>query len=139
MKTYKIYKGLDSLYHNFNSLTEAQNWTLTNYDSSWSVELAKDNEQITPISIEDRLPFDIDFGHQVINEFLKDNRLHGQISIQESINLLNKFSDIEKLCRLGAIKDVQVLMENVVVDNIFTQVRKDKYLLMINNYLSSYN
>lgn len=139
MKTYKIHKGLDSLYHNFNSLTEAQNWTLTNYDSSWSVELAKDNEQITPISIEDRLPFDIDFGHQVINEFLKDNRLHGQISIQESINLLNKFSDIEKLCRLGAIKDVQVLMESIVVDNIFTQVRKDKYLLMINNYLNSYN
>lgn len=139
MKTYKIYKGLDSIFHNFNTIEEAQQWTLDNYDNTWSVILASENEQFRPLTIENRLPFDIDFGYQIINEFLVDNRLYGYISIQDSITLLNKFSDIEKLCRLGAIKDVQVLMENVVVDNIFTQVRKDKYLLMINNYLNSYN
>lgn len=139
MKTYKIFKGLDSIFNNFNSLEEAQQWTLDNYDNTWSVTLASDNEQFRPLTIENRLPFDIDFGYQIINEFLKDNRLHGYISIQDSIALLNKFSDIEKLCRLGAIKDVQVLMQGVVVDTIFTQERKDKYLLMINNYLNSYN
>jgi hypothetical protein len=139
MKTYKIYKGLDSIFHNFNTLEEAQQWVLDNYDNTWSVQLASENEQFQPLTVETRLPFDIDFGLQIINEFLKDNRLYGYISIQDSINLLNKFSDIEKLCRLGAIKDVEVLMQGIVVDNIFTQERKDKYLLMITNYLSSYN
>jgi hypothetical protein len=138
MKTYKIYKGLDSVFHNFNSLAEAEQFVIDNYDNTWSVVLASDSEQITPLTIEDRLPFDIDFGHQIINEFLLDNRLHGYISIQDSINLLNKFSDIEKLSRLGAIKDVEILMQNVIVDDIFTQARKDKYLAMITEYLNYY-
>jgi hypothetical protein len=138
MKTYKIYKGLDSVFHNFNSLAEAEQFVFDNYDNTWSVVLASDSEQIIPLTIEDRLPFDIDFGHQIINEFLLDNRLHGYISIQDSINLLNKFSDIEKLSRLGAIKDVKILMQNVIVDDIFTQARKDKYLAMITEYLNYY-
>ena len=131
MKTYKIYKDQNSIFNNFNTLEEAETWALENYDNTWAVELASENQQITPLTIERRLPLDIDFGYQIIGEFLKDNRLYGYIPIQDSINLLNKFSDIEKLCRLGAIKDVQTLMQAVIVDDIFTQERKDKYLSMI--------
>ena len=139
MKTYRIYKDRDSVFHNFNNMEEAQQWTLENYDETWSIELAPETQQIIPLTIEKRLPFDIDFGHQIINQFLLDNRLHGYISIQDSINLLNKFSDIEKLSRLGAIKDVKILMQNVIVDDIFTQARKDKYIQMISDYLGLYN
>lgn len=139
MKTYKISKNSETIYHNFNSLEEAQQWTSDNYDNTWIVSLATENEQLKPLTIEYRLPYDIEFGNQLINEFLKDNRLHGYISIEDSISLLGKFSDIEKLCRLGAIKDVEYLMQNIVVDNVFTQVRKDKYLQMISEYLNYYN
>ena len=138
MKTYKIYKDQNSIFNNFNTLEEAEAWALENYDNTWAVELASENQQITPLTIERRLPLDIDFGYQIIGEFLKDNRLYGYIPIQDSINLLNKFSDIEKLCRLGAIKDVQTLMQAVIVDDIFTQERKDKYLSMITEYLNYY-
>ena len=138
MPTYKIYKGLNSLYNNFDSLELAEQWTLENYDNTWTVVLASDNEQIVPLTIEDRLPFDIEFGHQLINEFLKDNRAYGYISIEDSINLLNKFNDIEKLSRLGAIKDVELLMQNVTTDQIFTEARKLKYLQMITDYLNNY-
>jgi hypothetical protein len=138
MKTYKIYKDQNSIFNNFNTLEEAETWALENYDNTWAVELASENQQITPLTIERRLPLDIDFGYQIIGEFLKDNRLYGYIPIQDSINLLNKFSDIEKLCRLGAIKDVQTLMQAVIVDDIFTQERKDKYLSMITEYLNYY-
>jgi hypothetical protein len=138
MKTYKIYKDQNSIFNNFNTLEEAETWALENYDNTWAVELASENQQITPLTIERRLPLDIDFGYQIIGEFLKDNRLYGYIPIQDSINLLNKFSDIEKLCRLGAIKDVQTLMQDVIVDDIFTQERKDKYLSMITEYLNYY-
>jgi len=139
MKTYRVYKNLDSIFHNFNSLEEAQQWVLENYDNTWSVVLASDNQQITPITPENRLPFDIDFGNELINLFLLDNRQYGYISVEDSIALLSKFSDIEKLCKLGAIRDVQLLMQNITVDLIFTQERKDKYMSMINEYLAYYN
>jgi hypothetical protein len=92
-------------------------------------------KNLTPLQ---KLPLDIEFGTQLINIFLEDNRTFGYISIEDSITLLNKFNDIEKLCRLGSIKDVQTLMQNVITDNIFTQERKDKYLQMITDYLNSY-
>jgi hypothetical protein len=139
MKTYRIYKDLDTIFHNFNSLEEAQQWVLDNYDDSWSVILASENEQIKPLTPQNRLTFDIEFGNELINLFLLDNRGYGYISPEDSIALLNKFSDIEKLCKLGAIRDVQLLMQNITVDLIFTQERKDKYVNMINEYLAYYN
>lgn len=141
MKTYKAFKDSISYFKNFNSLQEAELYFYENLDNTYSVIIAPDNEQISDFNPtpEQRLPIDIDFGNELINQFLLDNREIGNISLQDSINLLNKFNDIEKLSRLGAIKDVQLLMQNVVTDNIFTQIRKDKYLQMINNYLNSFN
>ena len=69
MKTYKIYKDQNSIFNNFNTLEEAETWALENYDNTWAVELASENQQITPLTIERRLPLDIDFGYQIIGEF----------------------------------------------------------------------
>lgn len=141
MKTYKAYKDLISYFKNFNSLEDAELYFYEKLDNTYTIILAPDNEQISDFNptSEQRLPIDIDFGNQLINQFLLDNREMGYISIQDSIILLNKFNDIEKLSRLGAIKDVKILMQNVIVDNIFTQERKDKYIQMISDYLNSYN
>jgi hypothetical protein len=137
MKTYKIYKDFWACFKNFNSLEDAQIYA-DNLGLGYIAELALPEDQIPVLTSLQKLPLDIDFGNQLINTFLEDNRNYGYISIQDSITLLNKFNDIEKLCRLGSIKDVQTLMQNVIVDNIFTQERKDKYLQMITNYLNSY-
>ena len=137
MQTYKIYKDFWACFKNFNSLEDAQIYA-DSLGSGYIAELASPEDQIPILTPTERLPLDIDFGNQLINTFLEDNRNYGYISIQDSITLLNKFNDIEKLCRLGSIKDVQTLMQNVIVDNIFTQERKDKYLQMITDYLNSY-
>lgn len=137
MITYKIYKGDWICFKNFKTIFDAEIYA-SELGQGYSVILADPQDQIPVLTPQQRLPLDIDFGSQLINQFLIDNREVGFISIQDSITLLNKFNDIEKLCRLGAIKDVLMLMQNVVTDNIFTQERKDKYLQMINDYLNSY-
>lgn len=138
MKTYKAQKDYISYFKNFGSLQDAENYFYLNLGNDYIISLADDNEQIPILTPIQRLQLDIDFGNQLINSFLEDNRNYGYISLQDSMILLEKFNNIEKLSRLGAIRDVKVLMENVVVDNIFTQERKDKYLGMIINYLNSY-
>lgn len=138
MQTYKIYKDSWACFKNFNTIEDAEIYA-NELGQGYTVIIADPQDQIPVLTLEQRLPLDIDFGNQLINQFLLDNREVGYISIEDSITLLNKFNDIEKLSRLGAIKDVLILMQNVVTDNIFTQVRKDKYLQMINDYLNSYN
>lgn len=137
MKTYKIYKNNWAYFKNFNSLEDAQIYA-DSLGSGYIAELASPEDQIPILTPTERLPLDIDFGNQLINTFLEDNRNYGYISLEESIVLLNKFNNIEKFCRLGAIKDAEYLMLNVSTDNIFTQERKNKYLQMITNYLNSY-
>jgi hypothetical protein len=137
MQTYKIYKDYWACFKNFNSIEDAQIYA-DSLGLGYIAELALPEDQIPILTPAQRLVFDIDFGTQLINTFLEDNRIFGYISIQDSIILLNKFNDIEKLCRLGAIRDVEVLMQNVIIDNIFTQERKDKYLQMIVDYLNSF-
>lgn len=78
----------------------------------------------------------LQFGQQLINTFLLDNwQSPISINAEQSVNLLNKFEVIIKLCNLGDIKNVKVLLENTQVDDIFTQERKDKYLEQIKNHL----
>jgi hypothetical protein len=138
MQTYKAQQNLVSYFKNFSSLVDAENYFYSALGNDCTVELASPQDQIPVVTPVERLQTDIEFGNQLINTFLEDNRNYGYISLDESIVLLNKFNNIEKLCRLGSIKDVQTLMQNVITDNIFTQERKDKYLQMITNYLNSY-
>jgi hypothetical protein len=137
METYKIYKDSWACYKNFNTQQDAELFA-SSLGSGYLVVLADPKDKIIPITLEQRLPADIDFGISLINEFLLDNRKIGYISNQDSISLLTKFKDIKEMCSLGAIRDVQVMMGNVVTDTVFTQDRKNKYLEMINSYLNNY-
>jgi hypothetical protein len=96
-----------------------------------------ENVIVIPIvkSIEDKLDMDLEFGLKIIKDFLLDNRKINNISEVDSISLSIKFDKIEKLARLGDIKTIKVLMLNLEVDEIFTQERKDKYLLAIQEHL----
>ena len=84
-----------------------------------------------------KLQVDIQFGNDLVEEFLIDNRLiTPPVTEQESVQLLTQFSDVERLAKLGDIKSVKILLEQIQTDNkIFTQSRKDKYLLQIDEHL----
>ena len=123
---------------NFNSLQDAQTFT-NNLGSTFSVKLAPNQEQIPKPTPQEKLQNDIQIGNQLIEMFLIDNRLITPIvTPAESIQLLTQFETTEKLARLGDIKSVKTLLENMVTDpRLFTDERKDKYLSMINNYINS--
>lgn len=137
MKTYKILKDNWATFQNFNSLEEAEIWALEKLGQGCTVIIS--DEQILPITAEQKLQLDLEFGKQLIKDFLTDNRLiTPAVSPTESLELLNKFQNIEKLASLGDIKSVSILLNGIAVDNrLFTQERKDKYLTMISNYLNT--
>jgi hypothetical protein len=136
MDTYKISKAAWATYQLFSDLQAAESWTLTNLGSGYTVELSTDI-QITPVSPEEKLLNDINFGATLIEMFLLDNRLiTPAVTPSESLQLLSEFDNIEKLASLGDIKSVQILLNAVQTDpRLFTQARKDKYLDLITGYL----
>jgi hypothetical protein len=138
MITYKISKGSWATYQLFNDILEAEQWTLTNLGTGYTVEVSPDI-QITPLTPEEKLSSDINFGAMLIDMFLLDNRLIvPHVTPTESLNLLSEFNNIEKLARLGDIKSVSILMNGVQTDNrIFTQERKDKYMTLIDAQLQN--
>lgn len=135
MNTYKISKDNWSNYQLFNSLIEAEEWTLINLGTGYIVEISPD-VQIEPKSPQEKLDDDINFGKILIQMFLLDNRLIvPAVTSVESLELLNKFQKVEILASLGDIKSVKAILYNISVDDrLFTQERKDKYLSLINGY-----
>ena len=49
-----------------------------------------------------------------------------------------KFSTTLSFAQVGAITSVDYHIKNMTTDDVFTQERKDKYLNLIQNYLSQY-
>lgn len=71
------------------------------------------------------------FGNRLINEFLTDNRDDPNVTTANSSPLLMAFSYVKVLADLGDIHGTYYLLQQIPVDAIFTQARKDKYIQMI--------
>lgn len=136
MTTYRIYKNDWSTYKNFNTSQDCETWMLTNLGDDYEYMIS--SEQIPEPTTEAKLENDKQFGQYLIDKFLIENRnFTPTINENESLYLLNKFSNIEKLARFGDIKSVNALMQNIDVDmRLFTQERKDEYLQIINSHLN---
>lgn len=90
------------------------------------------------LTTEERLTRDIEFGVVLIKKFLKENRdMARAFTMNDNLNLLNKFAPIETLSRLGDIETIYTLMQFVVVDEIFTQERKYNFIATISEYLAN--
>ena len=76
------------------------------------------------------------FGNKLVDTFLIDNR-ESPIAFnpQLSINVLQKFQGVKALAEVGDIKNVMLMLNYIEVDELFTQERKDKYILMCQNHL----
>jgi hypothetical protein len=135
MNTYKIEKEGISYLKKFNTLEEANQTTAEKLGSGWSVTLS--DEQILELSEEQKLENDINFGKNLVQQFLLDNRALGTIPVSDQLSQLAKFNDINTLLGVGAIKASYDLISSATTDQYFTQQRKDRYINQISDYLVS--
>jgi hypothetical protein len=140
MQTYKITDTDNvnwTLLRNFDNLQSAQLFA-KNLGNNYNADIS--DEQIPSITLEQKLQNDIKFGNELIKTFLLDNRyIEPVVTPNESLELLSKFNDIQKLASLGDIKSVQILLNSIQTDlRLFTIERKEKYTLIISNYLEQY-
>ena len=133
MTTFKIEKDLITYFKNFNTLQDAETYTLEVLGIGWDVTVSE--EQITPLTPQQQLESDIFFGKNMIQQFLIDNRELGSIPVSDQLTQLDKFKDINTLLGVGALKASYDLITITSTDQYFTQQRKDKYLNEISNYL----
>jgi hypothetical protein len=133
MTTFKIEKDLITYFKNFNTLQEAEIYTLEVLGIGWTVTVSE--EQIIPLTPQQQLESDIFFGKNMIQQFLIDNRELGTIPVSDQLIQLDKFKDINTLLGVGALKASYDLIAITSTDQYFTQQRKDKYLNEISNYL----
>lgn len=139
METYKITKGKWSCLKNFPNFNDAEAFAASlGQGYVVSVSDVKIIEDDTVSKIEDA----IKFGNSLIILFRVDNVQYEKdnnitITTTESFDLMNKFASIISLCSVGAIKEVQAVLPSITIDTIFTQVRKDKYQDLIDNYLQN--
>ena len=132
MNIYKITNNVRTFEYKASNLDEAQLYA-DNYGYGYTAYFYKEYIKDQKAQLQE----DITFGNDLINEFLLDNRnISPSVTTEESIQLSTALNDLEKLARVGDIKTVQLLVNNLTTDErLITQERKDKYIQMILNYL----
>jgi hypothetical protein len=133
MDYYKISKGNFSVTQKYNIEAEAQAVA----DDLGIGYIVTYLYPYVPPTLQERLQMDLDFGNHLVFTFVEDNRIQA-ITTTQSEALLVKFRDILAFAQTGAITSIATYLPNISVDDVFTQERKDKYITMINNYLSKF-
>lgn len=133
MNYYKISKDLWSCTKRFDTLEEAQAFA-DSLGEGYTVEFVA---PYVPPSKAEKLGLDMDFGSELVTEFVYDNRVM-EITTEQSEQLLVKFRDILAFAQTGAITSIQNYLPLIPIDEVFTQERKDKYIQMINDYLNQF-
>lgn len=132
MNSYKFTRT-SFFYMSFSSFEEAEAFSLL------LEPMIVEEEPIKPsLDIAQKLESDKAFCLYLTDRFSKQNREAG-ITEPEALALLAKFKDILSMAQVGAINSVYLLLQNVDIDAIYTQARKDKDLSDIENYLNSFN
>ena len=139
MKTYRILKEDGFFLKNFASPELAQAYA-DGLGEEYTAILASENEQIQETSNADKVNQDLDFGISLIKLFRTDNADYEKannvtITVAESVALMQKFQGLIGFCQVGAIAEAYAILPTIVIDSIFTQERKDKYLTTLQNYL----
>ena len=98
--------------------------------------VSEEEVEVTPLTHAEKYASDKDFGIKLMDLFLIDNR-ESPIAFNHAISgaLLQKMQAIKALAEVGDIKTVKYLLSITETDVIFTQERKDKYILMCANHL----
>lgn len=131
-------------FKSYNSLAEAQ-LAVSAYGPTFSVVEADAVDQIhekpTEQKIKERIQERKAFGQALEDLFLYDNAMYfatrgTPVTKAESKSLRTKTKDAWENAKVGSLEVCLEELQDIVVDTIFTQERKDKYITMINNYLN---
>ena len=133
MNYYKTTKGDWSVIQKYETEAEAIA-VAESFGSGYRVEFYAPYE---PLSIAARLDMDLREGERLTYVFVEDNRIEG-ITPEQSELLLVKFRDILGFAQTGAITSIATYLPLITTDAVFTQERKDKYIVMINDYLNQF-
>lgn len=136
MPTYKATKGALKAFRNFYNLAAAQA-----YFSGYTVTLANASEQIADPTPGEKAARHREFGALLFETFLNDNAEFAaargsNFTVEETEALDAKFGVFGRLCQYGSIPQIAILLPSIPTDAIFTQARKDKYILMVENHLA---
>lgn len=133
MNYYKIFKGNWETIQKFATIEDAQAYA-NSLGEGYSVEFYA---PYIPLTIQERLDKDLQFGQELVYVFVEDNRIM-DITPTQSEAVLQKFRDILAFAQTGAITSINTYLPAIPVDEVFTQDRKDKYITMISDYLSQF-
>lgn len=87
------------------------------------------------LTVAEKLEADKAFCDYLTDRFVKMNRDEG-VTEQQASELLVKFKDIMSMSQVGAVPSVYSLLQAVIVDEIYTQARKDKDLADLQSYMT---
>lgn len=77
------------------------------------------------------------FAVELIDMFMIDNWTNGMsISFDKSNALMTKFQNISHFADKGDIRSVSIILPTIEIDDIFTQERKDKYISIVESFIS---
>lgn len=129
---YKFTKNGTHFFEKHASLEAAQ--TRANELGGYTVEEAPQMQD--PIKTpEQQVLEDIEFGKSLVFQFLVDEKGKANTA-EQSLAIQAKLKDVSMLLEKGAILAAYALLQAVIVDDLFTQQTKDKYLALIANYIS---
>ena len=133
MDYYKISKDNWQCIKQFNSLADAQTYA----DTLGTGYVAAFWRNYKVPSLMDKLQMDLNFCKDLIDEFLEDNRI-ANITPEQSDAFLLKFQNILAFAQTGAVLSLQVHLPLIPIVEVFTQVRKDKYINQLNDYVNAF-
>lgn len=85
-------------------------------------------DQLTLINLSERKAIGLD----VIQEYLRDNELlEGLFTTEDTLAMAQTFAPIRLLLEVGSLRVASELIQAIEPNPIFTQERKDKYILML--------
>ena len=134
MNYYKISKHDWATVVKFENIEAAEAYAAT-LGEGYTVEYVG---PVVPISLEERLDLDLQFGNQLIYVFVEDNRKM-VITPQQSEEVLVKFRDILGFAQTGAITSINAYLPLIATDEIYTEERKQKYIQMLADYLAQFD
>jgi hypothetical protein len=142
MATYKATKGGLKILKNFADLAAAQAYFLAEVGSEYTVKLAEPSEQITERTDAEKLADRKEFGQSLVDRYLLDNDALAEargypLTVTESNQQSAKFQAVIGVLPLGSLRQALAIITATATDGIFTQPRKDAYILALNEFIDS--
>lgn len=142
MATYKATKGALKVLKNFADLATAEAYFLATLGAEYTVKLAEPSEQIADRTDAEKLNDRQVFGANLLNQYLLDNDAIAEargypLTVAESNQQASKFSSVMGVLPLGSLRQALAIITATATDDIFTQVRKDAYILALNTFIDS--